>query len=1238
MAIMATHTKGIFRAFILSLAFLLIAVVTNLVLISRLDPGRQRDYLEKKLIRKDQLLVSILEKVKTYQTTLRTNRTPFWDDLYRLCDKEGIIVLAYHHDTLKLWTSSALPLDSVHLQPAAFNQPVERFQNGWYLVRKSVREDTTYIGLYHIKNVYPYQNEYLNNTFGKGIHLSHNILIVNKITEHPIYGSDGSYLFSLMFPETSGLPEVQNYLLFFLYLLFLLFLMLGLFSAYGWIQQHRKVRPFLLFVAFTTDVLITRILIFYFKIPHTLYQSDLFKPLYYGSSFLLPSLGDLVVNVVLLLFIAYAFFVLVRPTVRATKIPGVLQPVLALISFLIVFLLMDVVLYLIKGLILDSNFSLNLNNIFGMTFSSLLGFSVITCLLICFFMAARTLFSWIYLYLPSWKRFFLFLIIACVLYYGAGSWLGFVPDPVMLGFMVVFMLSLWVVRKKHIALLSFYNAVYFLFLFATFSTYVLNAYNHTKEREQRKWMAIKLSIERDQITEYLYSDTEKKIKNDSLLRTDIFEALTDDSAEGWLIRYISEKYLVPFRDNYNYQITICGEKQVLQVQPENYEVGCQEFFSEMIRRTGKPTVASTLYFLDDGTDDINYLSRIPFVSPAGTDSAGLFIELYSKYIPKALGYPELLIDRRATVFTDLTNYSYAIYNQRILTKSVGKYFYPMDETELANPSGEFTFFNHDGYNHLHYRAGPERDITVSIQRETLWGLLAPFAYLIVFYGIVLLILVLVLNPQLHVQISAGSFKYRLQIAVIAIILVSFLVIGITSLFYLDNLNTKKNLDILSEKTRSVLIELEHKLSAEPALPPAMSPYLAGLLSKFSQVFFSDINLYDTGGRLLASSRNEIFEEGLQSKLMNPMAFSQMVFRNKTVFIHRERIGRYEFLSAYVPFQNNDNQTIAYVNLPYFARQTELRQEISTFLTAFVNINVILITLATFIALIISNYITRPMQLIREKMGKLKLGKTNEKIEWSGKDEIANLVEEYNRMIDELANSAERLARSEREIAWREMAKQVAHEIKNPLTPMKLSIQYLQKAWDEKAPDWDARLKRFTETIIQQIDNLSLIATEFSDFAKMPQPLLESVELKEVIHSAVSLFEDIQHIEFITADMPGEPCRIWADRKQMLRVFTNLIKNSVQAIPVNQQGVIEISARMETSDVVVQVKDNGIGIPADQVPRIFTPSFTTKTGGMGMGLAIVKSIIVNIKGDIWFESGEGKGTVFSLRVPLLQEKH
>ena len=208
----------------------------------------------------------------------------------------------------------------------------------------------------------------------------------------------------------------------------------------------------------------------------------------------------------------------------------------------------------------------------------------------------------------------------------------------------------------------------------------------------------------------------------------------------------------------------------------------------------------------------------------------------------------------------------------------------------------------------------------------------------------------------------------------------------------------------------------------------------------------------------------------------------MAINQQTSFIHDEQIGRLEYISVYIPFKNKDGKLLAYVSLPYFAKQTELEKEISAFLVALINIYVLLFALSVIMAIIISNYVTRPLKLIQDKLSKIQLGKTNEPIEWEEDDEIGNLVKEYNRMINELSNSAELLARSERESAWREMAKQVAHEIKNPLTPMKLSVQHLQRMWNDQSPDMDQKLDRITQTLIEQIDTLSSIATEFSNFA------------------------------------------------------------------------------------------------------------------------------------------------------------
>jgi nitrogen fixation/metabolism regulation signal transduction histidine kinase len=470
----------------------------------------------------------------------------------------------------------------------------------------------------------------------------------------------------------------------------------------------------------------------------------------------------------------------------------------------------------------------------------------------------------------------------------------------------------------------------------------------------------------------------------------------------------------------------------------------------------------------------------------------------------------------------------------------------------------------------------------------------------------------------------------MQMSITAIIVTSFLFVGIGSLFYITTLNHKKNISLLQEKSSSVIIELNHKIAKEGDLLGDFEARLSGYLTKFSQVFFTDINVYGLDGQLLASSAKGIFRKGLTSKTINSSAFLNMHSYGKSLFIHKEKIGDYSYLSAYRPLLNQESEAIAYLNLPYFAKQDELTNEITTFLVAFVNVYVILIAFSIYLALVISNYITKPIEVIREKIGRLKLGKTAEKIEWKRQDEIGSLIAEYNRMVDELALSAELLAKSERESAWREMAKQIAHEIKNPLTPMKLSVQYLQKAWDDKAPDWEQRLKRFTNTIIEQINSLSIIASEFSDFAKMPRSNFREIDLVSIIDNSIGIFRESSPARFEFE--PAGKHFVIADKEQLLRVFNNLIKNSIQAIQEPANGLIKIEISSDDLNHLVCLSDNGKGIPTELKDKVFYPNFTTKSGGMGLGLAMVKSIIENTRGTISFDSQESVGTTFYISLP------
>ncbi len=290
---------------------------------------------------------------------------------------------------------------------------------------------------------------------------------------------------------------------------------------------------------------------------------------------------------------------------------------------------------------------------------------------------------------------------------------------------------------------------------------------------------------------------------------------------------------------------------------------------------------------------------------------------------------------------------------------------------------------------------------------------------------------------------------------------------------------------------------------------------------------------------------------------------------------------------------------------------------------------VLFLVSLFTGLIVTAYITKPLRIVQQQLAKISFAKKNEPILWQTNDEIGQLVNEYNQMLLKLEESAGLLAKSERESAWREMAKQVAHEIKNPLTPMKLNLQYLQRIVGEEGIDFKEKFKGVSSSIIEQIDTLAHIAGEFSNFAQMPKVVLQTVNLNEVIESSMQLFKNEEHIQ-IAFNAYANPVLVIADKEQCLRVFNNLIKNAVQAIPESKKGLIEISLSEAFGSILVSIKDNGTGIADNMKEKIFVPNFTTKTTGTGLGLAMVKNIVNSFNGEIWFESSENEGTTFYLK--------
>jgi two-component system, NtrC family, nitrogen regulation sensor histidine kinase NtrY len=479
-----------------------------------------------------------------------------------------------------------------------------------------------------------------------------------------------------------------------------------------------------------------------------------------------------------------------------------------------------------------------------------------------------------------------------------------------------------------------------------------------------------------------------------------------------------------------------------------------------------------------------------------------------------------------------------------------------------------------------------------------------------------------------------SLAIRIQLVFIALVFVSLVAFGFGSGLFVKNQYQDYTTQLIREKMRSVEIEVMQKLGDEKNLSIVEhGNFMEYILKKFAMVFVTDINLYDKNGYMLSSSRPKVYNIGLVGEQINPKAWNELTVYKKSEYIHQENIGKLEYLSAYLPFYSHDGKLLAYLNLQHFGQQKGFEDQIQQFLVAIMNVFVLLLALSILSAIFISNWLTAPLRILQQNFAKIELGKYNKPISYSADDEIGALVKDYNQKLEELAFTAQQLAQSERESAWREMAKQVAHEIKNPLTPMKLGLQHLQRVFDPNDPQAAEKIARVSASMIEQIDALTNIANEFSNFAKMPVPKNEAIEISLLLENVITVFEKENDIQFEFIN-PHHEVRLLGDKDMLLRVFNNLIKNAIQAIPLDRAGKVRVSLGVSSDKrCEISIQDNGKGIPEEVQSKLFVPYFTTKSTGTGLGLAMVKQIVEMHHGKISYTSIENEGTTFVIELPL-----
>ncbi len=1144
---------------------------------------------------------------------------------------KGFTIAIFMHDSLRFWTDNAIDIQKQYSK-TTLNNNIVKLNNAWYLVKHIHAKNIHIIGLILIKQKYSFENDYLTNAFHRDFDLppSIKISLISLSYSFDINDQQGNHLFSLVPVNTIFSKDMHWQLIGILYFLSIAFILLFVSKWFRQlsVQQEHPERLILLVVAFT---LFIRYLMLEFEYPFQIYSLDFFDPSYFAVSYFFPSLGDFLINAMLILFFTVTFFVLFRKGNFVRKFRNKKPLVKYLISFVFFVLLIaffHIVVSNIKSLIFNSSLVLEAYKVLNINILSFTAYFIIAILITSLIILIDHVF-FINKHLLSKRYFIIIFLLAIISFYGFTLILHIETYkrsiPFLLSLLPLFFyIHYW--KKK-------YHYSFFILIIFISSVYVVLFTSETikiKEQDKAKVLISKLQTERDMVAEHLLTNQEQKIQEDQTVE-ELIKEETDEKSDK-IYNYLAKKYFRGYFKKYDLDILICCNCE--DFEPANQLEYCAKYYGKQVDDYGIKLQNSNFYYLDNHNGRLSYFGSVNYND--NQTAYTLYIMLDSKLITSEVGYPDLLIEGKIKNQSSLNAYSYAKYSKGELKTRSGSFPYDLNSKMFGKPKLGYSFISLNNFDHIIYKSNKESLIILSKPKVKSLDLLIAFSYIFVFFNLVLLISLSISNLPSLVYQAQLNFENKLLMSMIFVLALSFIMVGAGTVYYNIQQFEKKNDKNISEKLESVLkgLELESiKVKQnDSSLFALNNQKLNELLRKQADVFYTDINLYDFHGTLIASSRPEIFTKGLIGRLMNPVAYQQMKINEKVRYIHQENVGTLEYTSAYALFRDADKRRVAFINLPHFTKPGALQKEISNLIVAVINLYVVLFIIVAAVSFFMANKITQPLRMLQNKFMGIELGKQSEQISYDKKDEIGALVTEYNIMVVKLAENIELLAKTERESAWREMAKQVAHEIKNPLTPMKLSVQFLQRSWEDKDENFEKKLNKYTQALIDQINTLSNIANEFSSFAKMPKPKNQVVNLVEKLENTINLFSHEENIKLASDFNNIKTLNIIADKEQISRVFNNLIKNAIQAIPSDREGRIFVSLISKNEQATVKIKDNGGGISDEQKDKLFIPNFTTKSTGMGMGLPIVKEIIENAGGKIWFESTLNAGTTFFIELP------
>lgn len=1147
-------------------------------------------------------------------------------------------------DTCVFWSTQVVQPDtSVNsLKDGSYGA---RFSNGWYVLNQKTKiidkQHFKLISLIPVKWEYYISNKYLKNSFIALEDIENDYAISLAPGDLKIMGITPAPLFYLT--STNNLTSSYNN--FFAIILkmigtFLLLIYIHITANTVVIRKGFSTGFLYLFV----PVILLRMLSYFLPIPFNMRQFDLFDPTVYASNFINKSLGDLLINACLFVWIIlfsrhhlkYIGFEKIIPKKKWLYVfNGALVIAMVLTTALVG--------QIIRSMVADSDISFEVTRFFTLSRYSVIGFIILSCLATGYFFLFQIMY---YAVIPLYtgRLYWLYVSLAA-----AGMLLlSFqITSPLVsfyLSLLVWLLVFIYLLdqnqRRYQFSKIILSRYVFWIFFFSISITIIIVSQNRIKEISARRNYAENLSNKSDPANEGMMNFVLADFRNDRLVS--IFDSFKNREQNAHLKDSLISENFSGYLNKYATRIYTYDQfgAPLFNTDPTPLST-----LNALIETQAKTTAKPGLYYIDVSFDKFNYISKKEIITDDGLVLGYIFIVSNPKNSATNELYPELFTRGSVNAIESSSIYAIAIYEDNKLTDSHNDYSFPTTIQPNNFLNNEFKSFYNNGYHELWYRASGEKVIVIAKKDNIFIEGITLFAYLFcsfLFLNGVLKVLNVVIQKKFNLKrikfFSELNIRSQIQGTIISISLFSFLIIGITTILFFISRYHSNNRERLSRIIQVMQNEIRNTLDTTNLantgfnrLELAPGEGLPYAVNRIAEIHSADVNIYDLDGNLKVASLQFPYQKGILSQKMDPVAFYHLRHLKDVQFFRDQKIGDLKYLSDYVPVRNQSGKELAYLNIPYFESQYNIDDEISNFLVTIINLNAFIFIIAGIIALIITSRITRSFSLISNKMKEVNLGKINEAIIWRRNDEIGNLVKEYNKMVKKLDASAQSLARNEREDAWREMARQVAHEIKNPLTPMKLNLQYLQRAIESNSSNVKDISRYVAKVLVEQIDHLSLIAGDFAHFANIGQTNNQVFNLVDVLKQLTTLFSSNENAE-VQLKLHRDDMLINADKTQINRLFTNLLQNAIQSVPETRAAQILIATSSKDDDLLVMVKDNGKGIPAEMLSKIFTPNFTTKSSGTGLGLAMCKGIVEKFNGSIWFETTEDVGTSFFVKLP------